>query len=115
MLFIPQIGLLPNLKTKNVQAISEFLPCIQTILQNFKLRRKSTCLLNQTLEIMDMKPFCPTRMSYILSASAQIVNMHAPIRDVLSSADIKREERDQSMSPKGLIITHSLAELEAVF
>ena len=54
-------------------------------------------------------------MSYILSASAQIVNMHAPICNVLSSADTKREERDQSMSPKGLIITHSLAELEAVF
>ena len=67
-------------KTKNVHPVSNFGPCMQTILQNFKLSGKSTDILNHALKTLDMKPihimtFCPTRMAYTLSASPQIVNM----------------------------------------
>ena len=99
---------------------TDLLPCMRIILRHFKLNRKSTHLLNEDLEIMDLKAvhiikLCPNRMSYILSASTQIVNMLVPICDVLSSADIQREERDQFTSQKGLIITDLWPDLEAVF
>ena len=77
---------------KRMSKNSEFLPCIQT-LRHFKLRGESTHLLNQDLEIMDVKPvhiiFSPTRMSYTLSTSAQSVNMLVPICHVVSSPDIE--------------------------
>ena len=41
--------------------------------------------------------------------------MLVPICDVLSIEDVKREERDQFMFPKGLIITHLLADLDLAF
>lgn len=41
--------------------------------------------------------------------------MLVPICDALSIADVKREERDQFMFPKGLIITHLLADFDVAF
>lgn len=77
---------------KRMSKYSEFLPCIQT-LWHFKLSGESTHLLNQDLEIMDVKPvhiiFSPTRMSYTLSTSAQSVNMLVSICHVVSSPDIE--------------------------
>lgn len=109
-----------NSKTMNVPEISEFLPSFRTILRHFQLSGKSTALLNEALDVLEMKSihmmtFCPTRMSYLLSAAKQSVNLLAPICDVLATADIKADARDCFMSPKSMIVMHLLADLENVF
>ena len=57
----------------NVAEVTEFLPYFCKVMKHFKLSGKSTCSLNEALEVMGMKnvhmvSFCPTRMSYLLSA-----------------------------------------------
>ena len=64
---------LTNSKTMNVPEVSEFLPTLRSILRHFQLSGRSTALLNDALEGLDMKTVrmmssCPTRMSYILTA-----------------------------------------------
>ena len=111
---------LANSKTMNVPEISEFLPPFRTILKHFQKSGKSTSLLNEALDQLDMKQlhlvsFCPTRMAYLLSACIQVVNMIVPFSDVLTTADIRVEERDTFLSPKSLCILHLLADLEPIF
>ena len=72
------IKCLTNSKTRNLQVISDFLPNLHSILRHFQSNGKSTHLLNEALELMEMKfmhvmSFCPTRMSYILTACSQVV------------------------------------------
>ena len=69
-----------NSKTRNVPELTEFLPYLRTILKHFQLSGKNSALRNETLEIMEMKTihmmtFCPTRMSYLLSACSQTVKL----------------------------------------
>ena len=57
---------LTNSKTRN---LSDFLPKLCSILRHFQLSGKSTHLLNEALELLEMKSiltmsFCPTGMSY---------------------------------------------------
>ena len=95
----------------NVPEITEFVPFFRTMLRHFQLSGKSTSLLNDALEVLEMKSihmmtFCPTRMCYLLSACAQVVNLLVPSCDVLTSAGIKKEERDYILSPKSMIVLH---------
>ena len=111
---------LTNSKTMNVPEFSEFLPPFKTILRHFQLSGKSTSLLNNALEVLDLKTihmmtFCPTRMAYLLSACAQVVKLLVPICDVLTTCGIKEEEREIFLSPKFQIILHILADLEPIF
>ena len=67
--------------------------------------------------MMDMKTihimtYCPTRMSYLLTASTQMFNLLVPLCDVLATANIKEEERSLFMSPEGMILVHLLADLK---
>ena len=109
-----------NSKTMNFLDLSEFIPTLKVILRHFQLSGKSTALLKEALEIMDMKTihmmtYCPTRISYLLTASTQIVNLLVPLSDVLATANIKEEERSLFMSPKGMILVHLLADLKNIF
>ena len=109
-----------NSKTMNVQDITDFVPTLRVVLRHFQLSGKSTALLNEALDVLDMKSihmmtFCPTRMSYILSASAKTVALLVPVCDVLATANIKPEERSSFMSPKFMIILHLLADFEDIF
>ena len=70
--------------------------------------------------MMDMKTihimtYCPTRMSYLLTASTQMFNLLVPLCDVLATANIKGEERSLFMSPEGMILVHLLADLKNIF
>ena len=70
--------------------------------------------------MMDMKTihmmtYCPTRMSYLLTASTQIVNLLVLLCDILATANIREEERSLFMSPKGMILVHLLADLKNIF
>ena len=70
--------------------------------------------------MMDMKTihimaYCPTRMSYLLTASTQMFNLLVPLCDVLATANIKEEERSLFMSPEGMILVHLLADLKNIF
>ena len=67
------------------------------------------------MKSVHMRTFCPTRVSYLLSACAQVLNILVPICDVLASCGIKKEERDYFMSPKCMIIIHLLADLDPMF
>ena len=70
--------------------------------------------------MMDMKTihimtYCPTRMSYLLTASTQMFNLLVPLCDVLATANIKEEERSLFMSPERMILVHLLADLKNIF
>ena len=104
----------------SVEEVKTFVEHLRPILRHFQLSGKSTCLLNAALETMDMKPvhmmtWCPTRMSHLLTSSAQTVENLFPICDTLAFCDIKVENREYFMSPKGQITLHLMADLEYVF
>ena len=104
----------------NVPEVSEYLPALRSILRHFQLSGRSTAMLNDVLEGLDMKTvhmisFCSTRMSYILTACKQTVVNLVPLCDVISTANLKLEENGAFMSPKGMIILHLLADFESVF
>ena len=89
-------------------------------MKHFKLSSKSTCTLNDVLEVMGMKKvhlltFCPTRMCYLLSACGLSVSLLVPICNVLVSLNIKPESKDYFLSPKSMFILHILADLETPF
>ena len=93
-----------NSKTRNLQVISDFLPDLCSVLRHFQLSGKSNDLLHEVLELMEMKPiplmsFCPTRMSYILTACSQAVKQLVALCHVLVTEDIKKEQRDTFLSP----------------
>ena len=98
---------LTNSRTMNVPEVSEFLPAsaLQSILMDFKLRGKSTAMLNDALEGLDMKTvhmmsFCPTRMFYILTKCEQTVANFVLIYDVIATANLKLEKNAAFRSPK---------------
>ena len=98
-----------NSKTMNVKEISEFLPPLCAALLHFQLSEKGLALLNETLDIINMKSvhlmtFCPTRMCYLLMACKQVADLLVPIYDVLATVDIRKEDRNYLISPKGLTI-----------
>ena len=107
-------------ETYSVEEVKTFVEHLRPILRHYQLSGKSTSILNAALEAMDMKPvhmmtWCPTRMSNLLTSSAQTVENLFPICDTLASCDIKVENREYFMSPKGLMTLHLLADLEHVF
>ena len=70
--------------------------------------------------MMDMKTihmmtYCPNRMSHLLTAPTQIVNLIVLLCDVLATANIKEEERSLFMSPKGMVLVQLLADLKNIF
>ena len=108
-----------NSKTMNFPDLSDFIPTLKAILHHFQVSGKSTALLNEALEMMDLRTihmmtYCPTWMSYLLTASIQIVNLLVLLSDVLATTNI-REERSLFMSPKGMILVHLLADLKKIF
>ena len=82
--------------------------------------RKRVAVLNEALQVLDMKEvhlitFCPTRMTCLLTACSQVVHFLLPICGVMTSADLKAEERSSVMSPKSMIIMHILADMQELF
>ena len=53
-------------------------------------------------------------MSYLLTASAQIVNLLVPLCDALATANIREEEKSLFISQKGMILVHLLADLKNI-
>ena len=109
-----------NSKTINFPDLSEFIPTLKAILRHFQLSGKSTALLNEVLEMKDIKTnhmmtYCPTRMSYPLTTSTEIVNLLVPLCDALATANNKKEGRSLFMSPKGMILVHLLADFKNIF
>ena len=107
-------------ETYSVEEVKTFVEHLRPILRHYQQSGKSTSVLNEALEAMDMKPvhkmtWCPTRMSNLLTCSAQTVESLFPICDTLASCDIRVENREYFMSPTGLITLHLLADLEYVF
>ena len=83
--------------------------------QSFQLSRKSPALLNEALQVLDMKEvhlmtFGRNRMGYLLNACSQALNLLLP-----TSANLKIEERSSFLSIKSMIIMHVLAEMEELF
>ena len=106
-------------KTMSVPEVVTFASGIKQVLKHFKLCGKSSALLQQCPEIMDMKPFklmtcCPTRMANLLECSAQTVKILFPICDMLATTGVK-EEASYFLSPTCLSILHMMAALEEVF
>ena len=108
-----------NSKTMNFQELSDFIPAIRAILRHFQPSGNSTFLLNEALEMMEIKSVhmvsCPTRMSYLLSAASEIVRLLVPLCDVLATANMEEEHRDLFMLPTGMILIHLLADLKDIF
>ena len=103
---------------EEVKVLAEF---FAKILRHFQLSGKSTCLLNNALSALDMKPihmmtWCPTRMSNLLTCASQVAKGNLlPLCDVMASCNVKPDERDYLMSPNGMILLHLLADLETAF
>ena len=107
-------------KTMSVPKVVTFASGIKPILKHFKLSGKSSELLQQCLEIMDMKPFklmtwCPARMANLLECSARTAKILFPICGMLATTGVKEEEASYFLSPTCLIILHMIAALEEVF
>ena len=100
-----QIGLLPPMtrcsahsasgsikwmssQTMSVLKVVRFAEALQPILRNFTLSGKNSSMLNDALEIMEMKPiklmtWCPTRMANVLDCCLHAVNILVPLCDTL--------------------------------
>ena len=107
-------------KTMSVPEVVTFASGIKQVLKHFKLCGKSSALLQQCPEIMDMKPFklmtcCPTRMANLLECSAQTVKILFPICDMLATTGVKEGEASYFLSPICLSILHMMTDLEEVF
>ena len=107
-----------TLKTMSVPEVT-FTSGIKPILKHSKLSGKSSALLQQCLEIMDMKPFklmtwCPTQMANLLECSTQTVKTLFPICDMVATTGVK-EDASYFLSPTCLIILYMMAGLEEVF
>ena len=107
-------------QTYSVEEVKVFVEHYRPILRHYQMSSRSTCILNNALQAMDMKQvhlmtWCPTRMSNLLTCAVQTVKNLFPLCDVLVTCDIKVDDRDYFMSPKGLILVHLLADLEQVF
>ena len=81
---------------------------------------KSTCALNETIDLMGMKKvhmmsFCPTRMAYLLTAAAHSVKLLVPLCNVPVTLDVKKEQRNVFLMPKSTFVLHALADLEKPF
>ena len=102
-----------NSKTRNIQVKSDILPNLYSVLRHFQLNGKSTHLLNEALESMEMKlihliSFCPTRISYTHTVCSQLVKKLLTLCDVFVTAYMKKEQRDTFLSTNGMIIIHLL-------
>ena len=67
-------------------------------MSHFQLSYKSLAILSKSLEDLEMRllqvmPFCPTPISYLLTACKQAVNLLLYTCDVLASDDVKLHER----------------------
>ena len=108
-------------KTMSVPEVVTFVEGLHPILRNFKLSGKSTSLLNDALEIMEMKPvklmvWCPTRMANLLDSCKRTVVLLIPLCDTLISCCIKKEEAEYFLSPPPCIsILHLMADLQGLF
>ena len=107
-------------KTMSVPEVVTFAEGLRLILRHFKLSGKSTSLLNDTLEIMEMKPirlmiWCPTRMANLLDSCSCTVEMLVPLCDTLVFCAIKKEETTYFMSPMCFNILHLMADLLGLF
>ena len=107
-------------KTMCVQEVVEYAAQIRPVLKHFKNSGKSLSLLNDELNLLEMKQmkamlWCPTRMGYLLTSSKRCTEMLVPLIDVLVSCDFKKEDASYFMSPKCHGIMHLLADVEGVF
>lgn len=94
-------------QARNVPQITEFLPIFCTVMHHFQLCRKSLALLNEALQVLDMKEihlmtFCSTCMAYLLTVCSQVVHLLLPICDVMTSANLKTEERSSFTLLQGM-------------
>ena len=85
---IGSIKRMASSKTMCAEEVVIFASGIHPILRHFQLSGKSTSLLNDLLEMMNMKEvkmmtWCPTQMANLLDTSARTVC------DVLASCDVK--------------------------
>ena len=86
----------------------------------FQLSRKNLALLNEALQVLNVKEvqlmiFFSINMVYLLTAYLQAVHLVLPICDVMASADLKRGERLSFTSLISMIIMHVLADMEELF
>ena len=58
--------------------------------------------------------WCPTSLAILLDTYARTVGVLFPLGDVLTSCDVKQEERAYFMFPLCLVILHYLADLQRV-
>ena len=91
-------------KTMQVDAVVKFVEGIRPVLRHFQLSGKSSSILNNAIEIMDMKPlktvtWSPTRMGNVVISSKRTVDILFPIADTLASTNIKPEETAYFLSP----------------
>ena len=83
---------LASSKIRSVEVLVQCLACFRKV-----MKQSGRICINVVLDIWNMKKvhmisFCPTRMAYLLPASAQAVALLSPLSDVLLTLDIKREE-----------------------
>ena len=107
-------------KTMCVQEVVEYAAQICPVLKHFKNSGKSPSLLNDELNLLEMKQmkamlWCPTHVGYLLTSSKRCTEMLVPLIDVLVSCDVKKEDASYFMSPKCLGIIHLLTAVEGVF
>lgn len=110
---------LASSKTMCVEEVVTFADGLRPVLRHFQQSGKSTSFLNEALTMLEMKninvlTWCPTRMANLLDASRRTVSLLFPLCDVLSTCDIKVEERAYFMSPTCLAILHLMSDLQVL-
>ena len=107
-------------KTMSVPEVVTFANGLKPILKHFKLSGKSSALLQESLDILEMKSFklmmwCPTRMANLLECSSRTVKILFPLCDMLATTGIKVDQASYFLSPLCLSILHIMADLDEKF
>ena len=110
-------------KTMSVQEVVEYAINLRPVLKHFKNSGKSLSLLNDALQLLEMKKskaltWCPTRMGYLLVSSKRSAELLVPLADVLSSPDMMKNHKEFAayfLSPKCIVIMHILGDVSEIF
>ena len=105
-------------KTMQVEELVTFVEGIHPVLHHFQLSGKTSSILNNALEIMEMKllkavTWSPTRMGNVVTSSQQTVDILFPLADTLASTNIKPDERAYFLSPTCMTLLRLMADLES--
>ena len=107
-------------KTMNVPEITIVYENVRTITKHFECSIKNKEALDEAMEILDLQPlhlisWCQTRMAHFLTACKVFDDSLVALYDVMSSKNIRTEERNLLFTPINIYTIKLMASLNDLF